>query len=221
MLATSRIKPAPRRVGSMEARDAMATKKDASGKKPAAGKNGAKSSTGNGGAPESGAAAAGAPTTAAGEAQQPQPQQAVRQLSILAQFIKDLSFESPNAPKSLQGPGENPKLQVNVNVHAIGQGDNMYEVDLNFEAKAASDAGVIYNVELVYAGLFRLVGVPQELLQPVLFIDCPTILFPYLRRIVSELSQEGGFPPLFLDPIDFASLYRQNAGKLQQQQMQA
>jgi preprotein translocase subunit SecB len=200
----------------------MATKKKASGKKPAAENKETKPNAGNGGAPEgggqAGAAAAGAALGAGAGAQQAQQ---ARQLSILAQFVKDLSFESPNAPKSLQGPGENPKLHVNVNVHAIGQGEGMYEVDLNFEAKATSDSGVIYNIELVYAGLFRLTGIPQEMLQPVLFVDCPTILFPYLRRIVSDLSQEGGFPPLFLDPIDFVSLYRQNAGRVQQQQVQA
>lgn len=208
----------------------MATKKKAAAKKPAESKSKAASSSGNGGADQAGAAAgaaaagaaagAGAAGAGAGAAGATQAQQGGRQLAILAQFVKDLSFESPNAPKSLQGPGENPKLQVNVNVHAIGQGEGIYEVDLNFEAKATSDSGVIYNVELVYAGLFRLVGIPQEMLQPVLFVDCPTILFPYLRRIVSDLTQEGGFPPLFLDPIDFVSLYRQNAGQLQQPQMQ-
>ncbi len=139
------------------------------------------------------------------------------ELSILVQFIKDLSFESPNSPKSLQGPGENPQLNVNVNVQAAPQGDNVYEVDLNFEAKATSDDGVIYNIELVYAGLFRLAGIPEEYLQPVLFVDCPTLLFPFARRIVADLTQEGAFPPLLLDPVDFAGLYRQNAAQLQQQ----
>lgn len=194
----------------------MATKK-----KPAAQKK--ESADKKSDASNAGAAAASAKASSGngGAAAQPQAgDQQQRQLSILAQFVKDLSFESPNAPTSLQGPGENPKLQVNVNVHAIGQGENIYEVDLNFEANASSDSGVIYNIELVYAGLFRLTGIPQEMLQPVLFIDCPTILFPYLRRIVSDLTQEGAFPPLFLDPIDFTTLYRQNAGKLQQSQNQ-
>lgn len=193
----------------------MATKKKATTqKKPAASKAKAGPAGTNGGNAKPAAAASGAAP------QQPAQAQPARQLSVLAQFVKDLSFESPNAPKSLQGPGENPKLQVNVNVHAIGQGDDMYEVDLNFEANASSDSGVIYNIELVYAGLFRLTGLPQEMLQPVLFIDCPTILFPFLRRIVSDLTQEGAFPPLYLDPIDFTSLYRQRAGEVNQGQMQ-
>lgn len=146
----------------------------------------------------------------------PQGQQAP-QIQILVQFIKDLSFESPNSPASLQAPGDNPKLQVNVNVHASGQGEDLYEVVLNFEANAISDAGVIYNLELVYGGMFRLSGIPENYLQPVLFVDCPTMLFPFLRRIISDLTQSGAFPPLLLDPIDFASLYQQNAAQIQQQ----
>ena len=139
------------------------------------------------------------------------------QMSVLAQFVRDLSFESPNAPRSLQGPGENPKMQVGVNVQANPQGQDVYDVSLNLEANASNDAGVIYNIELVYSGLFQIENVPQNLLQPVLFIDCPALLFPYARRIVSELTQDGAFPPLLLDPIDFASLYRQRAAQAQQQ----
>lgn len=148
----------------------------------------------------------------------PQPQQTQQpQLSILTQFLRDLSFESPNAPGALQSPGGNPKLQMNINVQATKRGDDIYEVVLNFDARANSDLGVIYNVELVYGGMFRLANIPENVLQPVLFVDCPTLLFPYMRRIVSQLAQDGGFPPLMLDPIDFAALYRRN---LQQQQEQ-
>lgn len=161
------------------------------------------------------------PAAGAGNAGGEEGQQQGGELSILVQFIKDLSFESPNSPKSLQGPGENPQLNVNVNVQAAPQGENIYEVDLNFEAKATSDDGVIYNIELVYAGMFRLAGIPEEYLQPVLFVDCPTLLFPFARRIVADLTQEGAFPPLLLDPVDFAGLYRQNAAQLQQQAGQA
>lgn len=140
-------------------------------------------------------------------------QTSAAQLNVLAQFIKDLSFESPNSPGSLQGPGENPKLEVNVNVQGRKQSDNVYEVALYFDAKAINDTGVIYNVELVYAGLFRLTNIPEHLLQAVLFIDCPAVLFPFMRRIVADLTREGSFPPLFLDPIDFASLYQKNAAQ--------
>lgn len=139
------------------------------------------------------------------------------QLAVLAQFIRDLSFESPNAPQALQGPGENPKLQINVNVQSTKRADDVYQVDLQFEAQAKSDDGVIYNVEIVYAGMFRLSNIPEDLLQAVLFVDCPTILFPFLRRIVADLTQDGGFPPLLMDPMDFAALYRQNAGQVAEQ----
>ena len=137
------------------------------------------------------------------------------QLTVLAQYIKDLSFESPGAPQSLQGPGQNPQLKVGVNVNAGARGEDVYEVALQLEVHAKSDQGVIYNVELVYGGLFRLTGVPQDLLQPVLFVDCPTLLFPFMRRVLADVIRDGGFPPLMLDPIDFGRLYSQNLGQQQ------
>lgn len=138
------------------------------------------------------------------------------QLTVLAQYVKDLSFESPAAPQSLQGPGQNPQLQVSVNVNAGPRGEDIYEVALHIEAHAKSDTGVIYNVELVYGGLFRLKNIPQQLLQPVLFVDCPTILFPFVRRVLADVVRDGGFPPLLLDPIDFRRLYAQNMARGQQ-----
>ncbi len=137
------------------------------------------------------------------------------QLTVLAQYIKDLSFESPGAPQSLQGPGQNPQLKVSVNVNAGPRSEDTYEVALQFEVHARSDDGVIYNVELMYGGLFRLHGVPQNLLQPVLFVDCPTILFPFMRRVLADVIRDGGFPPLMLDPIDFGRLYAQNLAQSQ------
>ncbi len=138
------------------------------------------------------------------------------QLAVVAQYVKDLSFESPGAPQTLQGPGENPELKVGVNVQAGPRGDDVYEVVLNFEAHARSDAGVIYNVELAYGGLFRMRNIPQDVLQPVLFVDCPTILFPFVRRVLADVVRDGGFPPLMLDPIDFGRLYAQNLSRGQQ-----
>jgi preprotein translocase subunit SecB len=138
------------------------------------------------------------------------------QLGILAQYVKDLSFESPGAPQTLQGPGENPQLKVGVNVNAGPRGEDVYEVAVHMEAHAKSDAGVIYNVELDYAGLFRIKNVPQHLLQPVMFVDCPTLLFPFLRRVIADVVRDGGFPPLMLDPIDFGRLYAQNMAQGQQ-----
>ncbi len=137
------------------------------------------------------------------------------QLTVLAQYVKDLSFESPNSPQSLQGPGQNPQLKVSVNVNAGPRGEDTYEVALQLEVHASSADGVIYNVELIYGGLFRARGLPQNMLQPVLFVDCPTILFPFLRRVLADVIRDGGFPPLMLDPVDFGRLYTQNLAQAQ------
>jgi preprotein translocase subunit SecB len=102
---------------------------------------------------------------------------------------------------------------VGVNVSTTPRGEDIYEVALQIEAHAKSDGGVIYNVELVYGSLFRLRNIPQHLMQPVLFVDCPTILFPFVRRVLADVVRDGGFPPLMLDPIDFARLYTQNMGR--------
>lgn len=143
------------------------------------------------------------------------------QFGILAQFIKDLSFESPNAPMTLQAPGENPKLEINVQVNAIRHTDEIFEVDLGLTAKAESDIGVIYNVELLYGGMFQAVGIPEEYLMQLLFVDAPTINFPFLRRVVADLTRDGGFQPLMLDPIDFAALFQQNQDNAKIQDLRA
>jgi preprotein translocase subunit SecB len=130
------------------------------------------------------------------------------QINVLGQYIKDLSFENPAAPRSLRGLGK-PSVQINFNVQAQPIGEELYEVALTLEANTTTDEGVVYNMELVYAGGFRLHNLPKEAIQPVLFIECPALLFPFVRRIVADLTREGGFPPLLIDPIDFASLYRQ------------
>lgn len=138
------------------------------------------------------------------------------QINVLGQYIKDLSFENPSAPQSLREPGKNPNIQISVNVgvHTIGEG--LYEVELRMEAQAKSDVGVLYNLELLYAGGFALKNLPAEAIQPILFIECPALLFPYVRRLVSDMTREGGFPPLLIDPIDFAALYRQRMTQQQQ-----
>ncbi len=138
------------------------------------------------------------------------------QRSVLAQYVKDLSFESPGAPQTLQGPGENPQLQIGVNVNAAPRGEDMYEIVIHIDAHAKSDAGVIYNIELDYAGLFRIKNVPEHLLQQVMFVDCPTLIFPFVRRVIADVVRDGGFPPLMLHPIDFSGLYAQNLAKTAQ-----
>jgi preprotein translocase subunit SecB len=130
------------------------------------------------------------------------------QVNVLGQYIKDLSFESPDTERFFRGPGKNPNLQLNFNVQVRNLQENSYEVSLALEGEARSDDGVLYNVELVYAGAFVLRNLPQEAIHPVLFVECPALLFPFARRLVADLTREGGFPPLLLDPIDFGGLYR-------------
>jgi preprotein translocase subunit SecB len=130
------------------------------------------------------------------------------QVNVLGQYIKDLSFESPDASRFLRGPGKNPNLQLNFNVQVRNISEEAFEVALAIEGEARSDEGVLYKLELIYAGAFLLRNLPQEAIQPILYIECPALLFPFARRLVADLSREGGFPPLLLDPIDFAGLYR-------------
>lgn len=139
-------------------------------------------------------------------------------LRTLAQYIQDLSFEVPNAPESLRNPPEGAQLEVNVNVDAKTMGNDMYEVSLKLEATAGSEEQVIYTMELVYGGVFELKEVPQEMVQPALYIDCAALIFPFGRRIVADLTRESGFPPLLLDPIDFSNLYRQKLEHARAQQ---
>jgi preprotein translocase subunit SecB len=137
-----------------------------------------------------------------GETNQPQ-------VNVAGQYIKDLSFESPDAAKFLRsGPGKNPSLQINFNVQVSSLGQDAYEVALSVEGEAKSDEGTLYNLELVYAGAFILRNLPEDAIKPILYVECPALLFPFVRRLVADLSREGGFPPLLLDPIDFAGLYR-------------
>jgi preprotein translocase subunit SecB len=133
------------------------------------------------------------------------------QVSILTQYVKDLSFENPNAPASLQVEGQ-PRIDVNVGVNARRAADNMYEVELKISATATVGESTSFVVDLLYAGVFGLANVPEEALEPFLIIEAPRILFPFARRIVADATRDGGFPPLMLDPIDFHSLYMAQRG---------
>jgi preprotein translocase subunit SecB len=136
-------------------------------------------------------------------------------LSVLAQYIRDLSFESPNAPNFGLPAGQVPALNVQVNVTAKPLSDTEYAVDLKIEGKAEHDKKVLFAIELVYGGLFRIQNVPEESIHPLVLIECPRLLFPFARQIVADTVRDGGFPPLMLDPFDFAALYRQ---RVEQQQ---
>jgi len=136
-------------------------------------------------------------------------------LNILAQYVKDLSFENPGAPQSLRGRDKAPAININVNVNANPIADKEYDVTLTLNAKATYESDVLFNVELVYGGVFRVEGFPQEHLLPVLFIECPRLIFPFARQIIAEATRNGGFPPLMIDPIDFAQMFQQRIAEEQ------
>lgn len=133
---------------------------------------------------------------------------ALPQVSILAQYVKDLSFENPNAPASLQHGLGQPKIDINVNVNVRKQSDEVYEVELKLSANAMFEAGkTAFIAELLYGGVFGLRNIPAEHLELFLVVEAPRQLFPFARRILADATRDGGFPPLMLDPIDFAQLY--------------
>lgn len=140
-------------------------------------------------------------------------------MTVLAQFIRDFSFENPRAPNSLRVEAR-PEVDLGVEMSAKGRTDGLFEVDLKLSVKAATPEGPMFAVELVYGGLFQLGNIPEELVEPTLLVECPRYLFPFARRIVADASSDGGFsPPFFIDPIDFGTLYmQQKANVLAQQQ---
>jgi preprotein translocase subunit SecB len=131
------------------------------------------------------------------------------QVRMISQYIKDLSFENPNVARFLSGTGDSPNLRLEVTVNAQKLGDNIFESAITLTAQASVEAGVIYDLENVYAGLFQVEGLPENQLEPFLLIHCPTLIFPFQRRLVADITREGGFPPLLLDPIDFGTLFAQ------------
>jgi len=130
------------------------------------------------------------------------------QVGMLAQYVKDLSFENPNAPGVYSWQTQ-PQIDINFNISTSQPGDDVHEVSLRITAKAVADEGTTFAVELVYAGLFGLRNIPDDQLQPFLLAEAPRLLFPFARRVLADTVQDGGFPPLLLDPIDFGALYLQ------------
>ena len=141
------------------------------------------------------------------------------QIQVLAQYVKDLSFENPAAPMSLQG--QKPALEVGVDVQARGLGIDQYEVMIRVRADAKAATQTVFVCELTYSGVFMLKGIPADSVQPALLIECPRLLFPFARRVVADVTRDGGFPPLLLDPIDFAALYRMQMARQPGAQPQA
>lgn len=130
-------------------------------------------------------------------------------LNVLAQYIKDLSFENPNAPRSLSNPGGQPDVKIQINVNARPLQNDEFEVELKIDGSATAGGATLFAFDLVYGGIFRVRNIPEQSLQPVVLIECPRLLFPFARQIVAEAVRGGGFPPLMIDPVDFAALYQQ------------
>jgi preprotein translocase subunit SecB len=140
--------------------------------------------------------------------QPPGDQTNAPRLVIQSQYVKDLSFENPRAPASLLPGQARPEIQIRVDVRAQRLEAERYEVSLQLHVEAKAGADTAFMVELTYGGVFGLLSIPQESLQPLLLIECPRLLFPFARRVVADATRDGGFPPLLIDPIDFVTLYR-------------
>jgi len=149
-------------------------------------------------------------TTNGGPAADIQPQ-----LTVVAQYIKDFSFENPNAPRSLTAGQEPPQIGIQINVNANPLSETDIEVTLKLDGKAETAGTLMFHFELEFAGVFRIRNVPQESLNAVVLIECPRLLFPFAREIIATAVRNGGFPPLLLDPVDFVGLYRQKMGQLE------
>ncbi|RCL03260.1 MAG: preprotein translocase subunit SecB [Candidatus Tokpelaia sp. JSC189] len=134
-------------------------------------------------------------------------------LSVLTQYIKDLSFESPNAPTALRMREKNPPINININVNATSMGQDNYDVILTLGAKAGEEKDLLFNIELVYGAVFKIQNFPEKHLAPIIFVECPRILFPFARQIIADVTRNGGFPPLMVDPIDFGILFQRRVAE--------
>lgn len=138
-------------------------------------------------------------------------------LRVLAQYLKDQSFENPKAPQSFIDSNETPAVDVNVDVGGRGIGAEQYEVELTVSVRATRNGGVVFVCETTYAGVFEIRNVPQEQLEPIMLVECPRLLFPFIRQIIAETTTNGNFPPVMLDPIDFFAIYQQRRAQAGQQ----
>ena len=136
------------------------------------------------------------------------------QIALISQYVKDLSFENPNAPAVYQWQDQ-PNIDVQFNIGADKVGDEVIEVSLKIEVKATAPQGTAFAVELLYAALFGMRNVPEDQVQPFMLAEAPRLIFPFARRVLADAIRDGGFPPLLLDPIDFGGLYMQQAQQIQ------
>jgi preprotein translocase subunit SecB len=139
-------------------------------------------------------------------------------MMVNAQYVKDLSFENPNAPQSLSQQQGEPNVQIAIDVNANQVADKAYEVTLSLRAEGTTGENALFIVEIAYAGIFSIGDVPEEYLAPLVYIEAPRQLFPFARAIVADAVRDGGFPPLLIQPIDFVALYQQRAAQAQAEQ---
>ncbi len=141
--------------------------------------------------------------------------QAASRFSIRAQYVKDFSFENPNAPASLAPSNDKPSISVNVDVGAKPLGNNNYETQLRITASAKRGPTSLFVVELLYGATVVAENFAKERIEPLCLVEVPRIIFPYARRLVAEATRDGGFVPLLIDPVNFTELYRRKlaAGK--------
>ncbi|MCD7058432.1 protein-export chaperone SecB [Pelagibacterium xiamenense] len=140
--------------------------------------------------------------------------------AIVGQYIRDLSFENPNAPGSLVAAAQKPGSNVNINVQVKKQSDEVYASEIGINVKTEHEGKVVYAVELVYGGLFRVKNVPENQLGALLMVEAPRLIFPFARQVLAQTIQQGGFAPLMLEPVDFLSLYRRNLQAATERQKQ-
>ena len=138
-------------------------------------------------------------------------------LRIIAHFVRDLSFENVAAQQGSQAQGT-PEITVSVNLDGGSIGENRYQVGMKVNATAKIGDSTRFIVELDYVGVFEITNVPKEHMHPFLFIECPRQILPYARRVISDVTRDGGYPPLMLDNVDFAALYRQKLDEMRAQQ---
>lgn len=151
--------------------------------------------------------------------------QATPPLVVNAQYVKDLSFEVPNAPEIFSNLRSQPNVNINLDVQArrLQEGQDVFEVTLQIKAEAVESPAApngagggeqkpVFIAELAYCGVFTLSGVPENTVEPLLLVECPRLLFPYARNILADVTRDGGFPPVLLQPIDFVALWQNRRG---------
>ena len=135
--------------------------------------------------------------------------------SIKGQYVKDLSFENPLSPQSLIASDMKPAIEISVDIKVQRLQTDVYEMILHLSSRATVEQSTLFLVDLSYAGVFQLANIPEERIEQVILVDCAFVLFPFARRIISDVTRDGGFPPLMLEPIDFHALYMQGRANVE------